>query len=260
MIYRFKKELVNFLRSPKLWTGLLIGIVGFLVQISNFYKAVHVSGYGVNIYETYVLGTANSWTNTISVAGLVFALSDMPYLSPFELSAVYRTEKLKRLFEKFLFNSICAAIYFAFQFIITVAITMPIGYAKNVWSACSSSINGSIKAAFSPMSASFISLMLIFTYGLMIISALFFLSLFIRKGVAISIIFVFQAIQHFMMTRELNFCWFCFFRNSILNYFDGLDFRIIANLSIELLVVFMTLIGVILIRNKISYDVNTEDL
>lgn len=260
MIYRLRKDLINFLCSPKLLVGLFIGLVGFLVQISNLYKAVHVSGYGVNIFETYVLGSSNSWTITISVAGLVFALSDMPYLSSFELNAVYRTEKIRRIFEKFLFNNICAAIYFALQFILTAVISLPIGYSKNVWSIFSDSISSGIKNSFTPFSASLMNLLLIFVYGLMIIGTLFFLSLIIKKGVAISIVFVFQAIQQFLMTRVLSFCWFCIFRNSILNYFNGLDYRLFINLGIEFTVVLTTLIGSVLIRNKISYDVDMGDL
>lgn len=260
MIYRLRKDLANFLRSPKLWVGLLIGLAGFLTEISNLYKAARGTENGVYIFEPYAFGSANSWTITVSMAGLVFALSDMPYLTPFELNAIYRSTKLKRILEKFLFSAVCAVLFFSLQFVLTAAITLPICYTDNVWSFFSSTVSDGIKSAFTPAAAALISLLLNFAYGLMMIGILFFLSLFLEKGISYAIVFVFQAIQHFLLVRVRFFSYFCVFRNSILEYYNGFDKRVIVNLCIEFAVICAALIGSILIRNKISYDVKTGDL
>ncbi len=260
MIYRLRKDLANHLRSPKLWVGLLIGLAGFLTEISDLYKAVRGSENGVYIFEPYAFGSANSWTITVSTAGLVFSLSDMPYLTPFEMNAIYRSTKLKRILEKFLFSAVCTALFFFLQFVLTALITLPICYTDNVWSFFSSTIGNGSKSAFTPAAAALLSLLLNFAYGLMMIGVLFFLSLFLEKGAAYTIVFAFQAIQHFLLARMRSFSYFCVFRNSILEYYNGFDKRIIINLGIEFTVICAALAGSILIRNKIAFDVKTGDL
>ena len=99
MLYRIRKDLANQIRSPKLWVGLLIGLAGYFVQFANLLKSTRGSEYGVNLFETYALGSTNSWAMTASAAGLIFALSDMPYLSLFEMNAIYRSGKRRRITE-----------------------------------------------------------------------------------------------------------------------------------------------------------------
>lgn len=259
MLYRIRKDLANQIRSPKLWVGLLIGLAGYFVQFANLLKLVRGSDYGVNIFETYALGSTNSWAMTVSAAGLVFALSDMPYLSLFEMNAIYRSSKRRRITEKFLFSAVCTAVYFVLQFAITVIITLPISFTENAWSFFSFAISGAAKSSFSPAAAALFSLFLNFMYGLMLISILFFLSLLLDKGIAFAVILTFQAIQHFLMVRLPQFSYFCLFRNSILNYHGQISKELIVHLLIEFAVICAALAASVAIRNKISYDVRQEE-
>ena len=255
MLYRIRKDLVNWMCTPKLWVGLTIGLAGFLVQFVNLLKLVRDSEFGANIFETYTLGCTNTWAMTISVSGLIFSLSDMPYLSQFEMNAIYRSSKLHRIIEKFVYSIICSAIFFILQFVLTIIISFAISYTENVWSFFSLAVNDSVKSKLSPASAAFFGLFLNFMYGSVIISILFFLSLFLDKGIALAAIFTFQAIQHFLMIRLNRFSYFCLFRNSILNYHGGISKELIENLFIEFVTVCAAFGASIAIRNKISFDV-----
>lgn len=259
MLYRIRKDLVNWIRSPKLWVGLTIGLTGFLIQFVNLLKLVRGSEYGVNIFETYTLGCTNTWAMTISVSGLIFSLSDMPYLSRFEINAVYRSSKLHRLIEKFAYSIICSAIFSLLQFILTIIISFAISYTENVWSFFSIAVSDTVKDQLSPASAAFLSLFLNFMYGSMLIGILFLLSLLLDKGIALAAIFTFQAIQHFLMARLPNFSYFCLFRNSILNYHGGISKELIVHLFIEFITVCAAFAASITTRNKISYDVRQEE-
>ncbi len=259
MLYRIEKDLVNWICAPKLWTGLTIGLVGFLIQFVNLLKLVYDFGTGVNIFETYALGCTNSWTMTISVAGLIFSLSDMPYLSSFEMNAIYRSNKRHYILEKFTYSVICTAIFYIFQFVLTIIISFAISYTENVWSLFSFAISDEVKGNISPAIAALFSLFLNFMYGLMLIGILFLLSLLFDKGIAVAVIFTFQAIQHFLMMRSPSFSLFCVFRNSILNYHGGFNKEIIVHLFLEIAIIFITIITAISIKNRISYDVRQED-
>ncbi len=259
MLYRIGKDLLNWIRSPKLWVGLIIGLAGFSVQFVNLLKSVRESGYGVNIFETYTFGCTNSWVMTITIAGLVFALSDIPYISSFEMNAIYRSEKLKRIIEKFAYSALCTAIYYILQFVLTIIMSFAISYTENVWSFFSYAIKGPIINSFSPYSAALLSLFLNIMYGLTLISILYMLSLLLDKSIAFAVIFTFQAIQHFLMTRLQTFNYFCLFRNSILNYYGELGEELQVHLLIEFAVICITLIASIAVRHIISYDVRQEE-
>lgn len=259
MLYRIGKDLVNWIRSPKLWVGLTISLTGFLIQFVNLFKLVRNSEFGVNIFETYALGCTNTWAMTISFSGLIFSLSDIPYLSQFEMNAIYRSSKLYRIIEKFAYSIICSAIFSLLQFILTIIISFTISYTKNMWSFFSIAINDMVKAQLSPASAALLNLSMNFMYGAVLISILFFLSLLLDKGIALAAIFTFQAIQHFLMSRLPNFSYFCLFRNSILNYHGGISKELIVHLFIEFVIVCTAFVASIVIRNKISYDVRQEE-
>lgn len=259
MLYRIGKDLANWIRSPKLLVGLIIGLSGFGVQYVNLLKLVRGTEYRVNLFETYAIGCTNSWAMTISVAGLIFALSDIPYLSPFEMSAIYRSNKRRRIIEKFAYSAVCTMIFCILQFIVTVIISIAISYTDNVWSFFSFAMSGVVKDSFSPVSAALLSLFMSFMYGLMMISILFFLSLLLDKGIAFAAIFTFQAIQHFLMARLPSFSYFCLFRNSILNYHGAIRKELIVHLLIEFIVICIALIASIAMRHKISYDVRQEE-
>lgn len=259
MLYRIRKDLLNWMRTPKLWVGLTIGLSGFLVQFVNLLKLVRNSEFGVNIFEIYAIGCNNTWAMTISVSGLIFSLSDIPYLSQFEMNAIYRSSKLHRLTEKFVYSIICSAIYFLLQFVLTIIISLAISYTDNVWSFFSIAVNDTVKEQLSPASAALVGLLMNFMYGTVLIGILFFLSLLLDKAIALAAIFTFQAIQHFLMLRLRSFSYFCLFRNSILNYHGGISKELVVNLFIEFVTVCATYVASIAIRNKISYNVRQEE-
>lgn len=255
MLYRLRKDLANYLRSAKLWTGLIIGLAGYFYVFANLLKVSRSSNYEINIFETYVSGSSNSWVMTVTIAGLVFALSDMPYLSPFEMNAIYRSSKQKRITEKFLFTVICTFIFYILQLIITIIMSAAFSYTENIWSFFSTVISEQLRSNFSPASAAIFGLLLNLMYGLMAASILFTLSLILDKGAAYAVIFTFQAVQDFLLARLRNFHYYCLFRNSILEYHGKLGKELILNLTIEFIVICFALIASLMVKDKISYDV-----
>ena len=255
MLYRIGKELFNWFRTPRLWTGVAIGLSGFLLQFINLLKVVCGNELGVNIFETYAIGCTSSWTMTISVAGLFFSLSDIPYLSSFEMNAIYRSNRRRFILEKITYTVICTTFYYMLQFALTIVISISISYTENEWGLLSFAINDGVKDSFSPATAALFSLLLNFMYGLMLVSILFFLSILFDKGLAFAMICSFQAIQHFLMMRSPSFSYFCIFRNSILNYYSEFGKQIIVHILIEIAIIFIAMVSSVSVRNKISFDV-----
>lgn len=255
MLYRIKKDVANYLCSSKLWVGLVIGLAGYFYVFANILRSIRGSEYGINVFETYAIGSSNSWAMTVSVAGLIFALSDMPYLSTFEMNAIYRSSKQRHITEKFLYTVICTVIFFTLQFTATIFISLAFSYTDNVWSFLSSAVSSELKSNLSPASAAFVGFLLNFMYGIMLAAVLFFLSLLMDKGAAYTIIFTFQAIQDFLLARLYKFSYFCLFRNSILDYYGCIKNELIVNIVIEFSVICVSLIASVAVRNKISYDV-----
>ncbi len=254
MLYRIGKDLINWICTPKLWTGIVIGLSGFLLQFINLLKLISGNELGVNIFEIYAIGCTNSWIITINVAGLLFSLSDIPYLSAFEMNAMYRTNRRRYVLEKFTYTVICTAFYYILQFALTIVIAISISYTENEWSIFSFALSDQVKNSFLPVTAALFSLLLNYMYGLMLISILFFLSILFDKGIAFAMIFSFQAIQHFLMMRSPSFSYFCVFRNSILNYYGEFNKEIIVHTLIEIVVIFIALVISVSARNKISFD------
>lgn len=270
MIYRIHKSIVNWLISPKFLIGIFIGCVGYLIYLNdwiNLYKSFDLP---CNIFEPYIYSVTDKWAVNVSIAGLLFAISDIPYINAKETYCIYRTSRYLWILEKIILVSISVLIYCFGIALIMFILTIPFSYFENQWSNLMLTLankpigkmffnNSYITSTFSPATCFLICWLLNFMYLLMLSFIAFGASLFKGKAVAFSITLIFQAIQYYLTISIGNANFFTCFKNTLLLYCTSNISGTILNVFLfDGATILLILILIMLNKNKSEFWIKEQ--
>ena len=265
MSYRIRKSIISWILSTKFIIGIFIGLVGYLIYLNDWINLFRSSNLPCNIFEPYIYSATDKWAVNASIGGLLFAISDIPFIDSKEGYCIYRTTKLVWLVEKIYFLCVSVLIYCFGISLIMIAFSAPLSYITNQWSDLMSILAGSpigkmyfnntyIISNLTPLECFGICCLLNFLYMLMLSFIAFGMSFFKGKAVAFSVVLFFQALQYYLTIILRKTYFFSCFKNTLVVYCTQYISKDILQAVIFDLIIIISMIFLLMInKNKVEY-------
>lgn len=230
MFYRILKNLKNSILSLHFIIGAIIGVTGYMFYLKDWVITSVQSKIDFNILEPFVYGATDKFATTISVVGLIIALSNVPFVDECNTLALYRSSRIKGILEKLLLTISITVVYCVIELLLVLIVSAPFSYIDSDWSllmlSCGGRIYGNLKFtndvllnSFSPFQLTCLSFVTILTYMLIIALLLFAISLFKRRFYAFGVAVIFHATQYALHKSALSSLFFVIYDDTILESF-----------------------------------------